>query len=95
MSVKFFEIGSLNLKKDKKGKSIQLGVNSKNAKYNYTVDVRVRDSEGNVVATVTNPFLALKDPRIGNDGQPSKFADQIPDFILNKLVLVVDDEKTS
>lgn len=53
-----------NIWKGEYGPYIRLGDDkSKNPKYNYTVQLRVLDSEGNVVTTVKNPLVSLYDPR--------------------------------
>lgn len=43
--------------------SIGLGNKGKDPKYNTTVEITIKDSEGNVIAKQTNGFLNLVDPR--------------------------------
>ncbi len=67
---------------DKKGReNIQLGnLNSKDPSYNYTVQVRILDSEGKVIVTKTNPRLSLWDPK-GNK----------PEWLLKNLTVDLVD----
>ena len=53
-------------KKDPNKFSIKLGQESDNAKYNFSVEVIVKDGNGNVVAQQKDGFLTLKDPRQGD-----------------------------
>lgn len=86
---KFTKVGTVQLKKDKSGESLKLGVYNKNPKYAVNVDIRVRDSQGNTIAQGTDCYLMLQDPR----ERPGITEDQmakIPEFILKELVLVTE-----
>lgn len=66
------QIGMLVKNKTKDGErtfeSIQLGnLKNKDPKYNYTVQVRILDNDGNVIVTKTNPTLNLWDPKFESD----------------------------
>jgi hypothetical protein len=53
--------------KGKKGPFVVLGNRSKKPEYNYTVEFRVKDSNGNVVAKGQNPLLSMFKPKQEND----------------------------
>lgn len=91
MAIKSFKVGTLNLKKDRSGQTIKLGVPSKNPKYQYFVDIRVRDSQGNTVAVGSDCFLRLLDPR-EREGITEEQKEKIPEFILKDVVLTISDE---
>lgn len=83
---KYVKIGNvLNVTDKKTGepkKTLKLGQEgSNNTKYNYTVELRVKDSEGNVVAKVTNPWVNLNTPH-----------EKAPKSILNELQITVQEE---
>lgn len=68
--------------KGKHGEYIKLGnVKNKDPKYNYTVQVRVLDSDGQIVYKCENPNVGMYKP---NDGAP--------DFILNDLAISLKTE---
>lgn len=90
-NIKRFKVGAVQKKKDGNGTTVSLGSKSNNPKYKTTVQLIVRDGTGNVVADVTDPYLVVSDPRLDKDGNTSKFADKIPDFILKELSVVVSD----
>lgn len=59
---KYTKIGAVL--KGKSGPYIVLGNDkAKNTKYNYTVEMIVRDGEGNVVSSTKNALLSTLDPR--------------------------------
>jgi hypothetical protein len=70
------------LRKTKKGtNTISLGQsNPKKPDYDYTVQIRVLNKDGKVVAKATNPWVNLMNPH------PSA-----PEFILNDLKIFVDE----
>lgn len=81
MADKAVKIGTIFKKKDGT-KTCKLGnENSTNTKYNFTVELRVKDSEGNVVAKATNPWVNLNKPH-----------DKAPESILNELQIWVPEE---
>lgn len=58
-------IGSIWLNQNKEGKkypSIKLGTTGKNAQYNYTVELVVKDQNNNVVAKQVNGFINMFEP---------------------------------
>lgn len=63
-NVKFVAVGQIWAKKDDSGKSyIRFGNNrNKDPKYNYTVEVVVKDASGKEVLRVENPFLNVSSP---------------------------------
>ncbi len=73
----------LEVTKDKKTrKTIKLGnEGSTDPKWNFTVDIRIKDHEGNVLAKVTNPWVTI------NDAHP-----KAPQNVLNDLVIWIDKE---
>lgn len=97
MSIKTFKAGTVQMKKSGDGRTIKLGNYSKNSKFATTTQVIIRDSEGKVLADVTDGYLVLKNPRerTNKDGSPLN-EDQvarIPDYILSEMYVVVNDEK--
>lgn len=68
---KTVKVGVVLQLEDKKGnpyRTIALGnTKNKDPKYNRTVQIRVLDDEGNVVAKATNPFLSLYEPKYESD----------------------------
>lgn len=92
MAIKSFKIGSVNKKKDGTGSSIKLGSPSKNPKYAFTVEITVRDSQGNVVARKKDgDYLTVRDPR-ERDGITEEQAAKIPDFVLKDVLVIINDE---
>lgn len=75
---KTVKIGQLTKNKDKSGnefKSIRLGNNkNKDPKYNYTVQVRILNSEGQKIWSGENPWINLYEPH-----------ENAPDFVVNDL----------
>lgn len=62
MAKKYVKLGVV-LQNDK-GPFIILGSkNNNNAHYNYTVQLRVKDADGKVVATVENPLVSMFKPK--------------------------------
>jgi hypothetical protein len=63
-SSKWTKVGAILKTDPDKGAFIVLGnANSKNEKYRTTVELVVKDANGNVVAKSTNGFLTIQDPR--------------------------------
>lgn len=87
---KFTKVGTLQLKKDRSGQTVKLGVYNKNDKFKTSTDIRVKDAEGNVVAGGTDSYLIVQDPR-NRPGITPEQASRIPDFILGDLVLVTEE----
>lgn len=86
---KFVKVGEL--RQSKKGnKYLQLGSeNPKNPKYNFEVQVMIKDSEGNKVALIKNPALFFSDPRRPKqDGS----VPNIPDFILETVGFSLEEQ---
>lgn len=90
MAKKFTKVGSVQRKKDNSGSSVKLGVYNKNPQFAQTVDIRVRDAQGNVVAGGTDVYLILQDPR-NRPGITEEQRERIPSFIEQDLVLVTEE----
>ncbi len=90
MGKKYQKVGTVQLKKDKSGSTVKLGVYNKNPQYAVNVDIRVRDAQGNTVAQGTDCFLMLQDPR-NRPGITEDQVSKIPDFLLHDLVLVTEE----
>jgi hypothetical protein len=88
---KFTKVGTVQRKKSGDGTSVKLGVYNKNPQYANTVTVTVKDSQGNIVAESDSPYLLVQDPRFDHKGEPTKFANSVPDFILHELVLRTEE----
>lgn len=70
MASKYVKLGSLIVSKRQDGSdniSIGLGQKGKNAQYNLTVELVVKDATGKVVARQTDGFINLTDPRTEAD----------------------------
>lgn len=93
--VKKFKAGTVNMKKDKSGRTIKLGSYAKNPQYATTTQIIIRNSQGQVLADLTDPFLQIVDPRTvrNHDGteKTEEQAARIPEHILNELYVIVDD----
>lgn len=90
MAIKSFPLGAIQTKKDKTGQTVRLGnPNAKNEKYRYTVQIRVLDNQGNVIAKAENPYVQIKDPR--KSTAPNFDVNKVPDYIVSELLLTVDD----
>ena len=80
-SVRVGNLLTVTGKDGEKRKSIKLGnENSPKPEYNFTVEMRVKDAQGKVVAKVTNPWINL--------GTPHPNA---PKSILNELAVFVEE----
>lgn len=68
--------------KGKKGPFVVLGnERSKDPKYNYTVEFRVKDAEGNLVVQGKNPLISMFKPKTENEA------------VSHELVFFVRDEE--
>lgn len=66
----------------KKGPFLVLGNDrSKDPKYNYTVEFRVKDAQGNLVASGKNPLVSMFTPKTENKA------------VSHELVLFVDEKE--
>lgn len=79
------KVGVIAKVKTKAGKEmevIRLG-NTKNTdpKYNYTVQIRVLDTNGNVITTKTNPTLTMWNPK----------GDRTPEWLVKNLTVNLVD----
>jgi hypothetical protein len=90
MAKQFIKVGTVQRKKDGHGTSVKLGLYNKSRPEN-TITVTVTNPAGDVVAQVENPYLLVQDPRLDHKGNPTKFADKVPDFILHELTLISED----
>lgn len=89
---KFIKIGEL--RKSKKGKQyIALGSENpdpQKTKYNFEVQLLVKDAKGDKVAVVKNPTLFFADPRREReDGS----VPNIPDFILDNIGFILETKE--
>ncbi len=90
--IKRFKVGTVQLKKDRSGTTVQLGNQSRNEKYATTVEVIVRDGQGKELARSTGGYLKVENPRT-RPGITEEQAAKIPEWIKSELFLVVDDGK--
>lgn len=60
---------------------------SRNEKYNYNVEVRVTDNQGNVITQQKNGILSVFDPR-KRPGLSEEDAKKIPDSVLFELFII-------
>lgn len=83
---KYRQIGKVLLNKEG-GKFLALGVNQeKNQQYNCTVDIRVKDENGKVIYTGSNPILNVLEP---SDDVKSKF----PSLVMNLSVKLNNEQQ--
>lgn len=87
---KFTKVGQVLRKKDNSGNSVKLGVFSKDPKFATSVDIRVRNAAGDVIAGGTDCYLLVQDPR-QRPGITEEQASKIPEFVLDDLVLVSEE----
>lgn len=92
MSIKSFKAGTVQVKKDQSGLTIKLGNYSKNSKFATTTQIIIRDSEGKVLADVSDSYLVVRDPR-KREGLTEEAAARIPDYIKSELFVIVSDEQ--
>lgn len=84
---RWFTVGKVLKKKaPKTGNQVALGGDKF---HKLTVTLVVKDEKGNVVASVDNPYLQIRDPRLNPN---LKEGVKIPDFIKSELQLVVDSD---
>jgi hypothetical protein len=89
--IKKFKVGTVQSKKDRSGVTIAVGnANAKNEKYRTSVEITVKDANGNVLAQVENGYLVVQDPR-KRDGITEEQLAKIPDWIKSEVFVVVDD----
>lgn len=86
---KFTKIGAI-MEKDGKTFVVLGNTRSTNKKYNFDVEITVKDSEGKVVAKAKNGFLSLKDPR-ANPNLKEGQLEKIPVSIKRELILATDE----
>ncbi len=88
---KWTKVGVVMKKKGKPGSYVLLG-DEKNPKEEYrtTVEIRVKDHTGKVVAQTKNGFLQITDPR-NRKGITEEQAEKIPSFIEAELYFVEND----
>lgn len=80
---KYTRLGQVLKGKDG-GSYITLGNDrNKDPKYNYSVEVTVRNSSGEVVAKQTDGYLSVFDPRTDGHGNRG----DIPDFVLFDIAM--------
>jgi len=96
--IKKFKVGVVQMKQDKSGVTVKLGSpESRNEKFRYSVELVVKDANGNVVAKAENGYLKVEDPRkrtkANGEGLSESELAKIPAWIKNELMLVVDDGK--
>lgn len=84
---KYTKIGAVL--KGQYGPFVVLGnAKSKDAKFNYDVQIMVKNTSGDKLALVKNPILMLKDPRdfLDKDGNPR----QVNEKVMYELSIVED-----
>lgn len=90
-NAKWTKIGTVMTKKGKSGKYVVLGdENNKNEQYRTTVEIRVKDASGKVVAQTKNGYLQITDPR-NRKGITEEQAEKIPSFVEAELFFVEND----
>jgi hypothetical protein len=90
--VKKFKVGTVQSKKDKSGVTVAVGnPNAQNEKYRTTVEITVKDGNGNILAKAENGYLQVVDPR-KREGITEEQLAKIPAWVKNELYLVVNDE---
>lgn len=88
---KFTKVGSILSKNGKPGSFVVLGdENNKNEQYRTTVEIRVKDSSGKVLAQTKNGFLTLLDPR-NRPGISEEQSEKIPARLQAELFIVEND----
>lgn len=84
---KYTKVGAV-LKGQKGNSFVVLGnTKSRNEKYNYNVEVRVTDSQGNAVTELRNGILSVFDPR-KRPNITEEEAQRIPESVLFELFIV-------
>lgn len=99
MAIKKYKVATVKTKEDKSGLTVELGAWSQNENYRYDVELIVRNSKGEVVATKNTKkdraFLQIVDPRkaLDKDGNPlsEERLAKIPAKIKQELYVVFDD----
>ncbi len=68
---RYVRLGSVLKNKDGEGSYIALGnTKAKEDKYNFSVELTVKDAAGNVVATQKNGYVSVFDPRTSRENVP-------------------------
>jgi hypothetical protein len=99
MAFKKYKVGTVKMKKDNSGVTVELGAWSKNDNYKFDVELIVRDSKGNVVArkdtAKDRAFLQVVDPRKATDKDGNPLSEErlskIPAEIKSELFVVVGE----
>lgn len=88
---RYVKIGTVM--ENEKGSYVILGDNrNPKEEYNYSVELRVLDSEGKVVHEMTNGFLSVFDPR-NRPGISDEQRERIPAKLLYELVAVKPEQE--
>lgn len=91
MAKKYTKVGTVMSKKDNTGVFVALGNDrAKNKKYQFFVELVVKDADGNQVATTRNGILSVQDPR-KRPGITEEQLSKIPDNVKHELVLVTEE----
>lgn len=90
MARKFHKVGNVQMKKDRSGTTIALGNYNKNPAYQTTVEMIVRDAQGNVLAKQVGGFLQVSDPR-KRPGITEEQVEKIPEWIKYEINLVSEE----
>lgn len=85
------KLGTIWNRKDKTGKFVRLGDDrNKDPKYNFSVEVTIKDGNGEVVASQTDGFLTVLDPRKSPKANQDALA-KVPDLVA-ELFISTDDQ---
>lgn len=90
---KFTKVGAILSKQGgKSGSFVVLGdENNKNEQYRTTVEIRVKDASGKVVAQTKNGFLTILNPR-NRPGISEEQAEKIPARLEAELFIVENND---
>lgn len=87
---KYIKVGTVMKKKDGTSNFLALGQsNPKNPKYNFTVEITIKDATGAVVGQTTNGILSIQNPR-KRPGISEEQAARIPANILSEIFLITE-----
>lgn len=88
---KYVKIGNV-IKTKKGGFALALGNDrAKDDKWNFSVDISVKDAKGNVVYTQSNGFLNLFDPRKRPNASEEDVA-RVPEALKFEVTAIRDEE---
>lgn len=89
---KWHKVGAVIKKKNGKGVCVITGnSNAKDPKYNFSVELTIKNAEGQKVATVSNPLFTVSDPR-KRPGITESDAAKIPASLVSELFFVENND---